>query len=102
MLGKNIKRLCAEKKISHTQFAKDLGVSRTALVGYLEERNFMTTDKAELAAKLLGVPIAQLFGEDIADMHTLVDKIGKQQEKIDSIEKMLEEFAINLQYSSKK
>lgn len=89
MIGKNLKRLMVDKGISQTSFAQQLGVSRSALIKYMDESSYMTTDKAELAAKLLGVSIAELFDDGASDIATLIRRLDKQETQINALEKLL-------------
>ena len=60
-----IKELIKEKGYTQEQFAKELGISRAALVQQLDKPSYPTLEKY---SSVLGVPMWQLFAssEDIA------------------------------------
>ena len=60
-----IKELIKEKGYTQKQFAKELGISRAALVQQLDKPSYPTMEKY---SSVLGVPMWQLFAsaEDIA------------------------------------
>lgn len=78
MLGKIIDNLIREHKTSKTKFSAYLGISRSTLDDYLNERTFMPSNLIEKTAAYFGVSIAFLFGET-TEMGKYVDKALREQ-----------------------
>ena len=85
MFSKMLSSLINERKVSKTDFALYLGISRSALNDYLNDKTFMTSDKIVKTATFFGVSVGYLFGESKETDVSLREMMHGQQKQINDI-----------------
>ncbi len=78
MLGKILENLIHDRKISKTKLSAHLGIYRTTLDDYINEKTFMPSNLVEKTAAYFGVSISFLFGES-SESGKYVDESLRQQ-----------------------
>lgn len=71
-IGKRLKELRERAKISQEKMAELVGVTRGQLHKYESGKNMMNTEKLQLAANALSVPVQEFFmaGEEVLPLDT--------------------------------
>ncbi len=71
-IGKRLKELRERAKISQEKMAELVGVTRGQLLKYESGKNMMNSEKLQLAANALSVPVQEFFmsGEEVLPLDT--------------------------------
>lgn len=96
-IGSKIKRLRHKNSLTQEQLAEKLNISTYTLIGIETGKNFMTAQTLQKIVECLGVSLEELFkvehlrstNELICDIHTIVDSVKDDRDKVEEIYKIL-------------
>lgn len=96
-IGNKIKRLRHKNGLTQEQFAENLNISTYTLIGIENGKNFMTAQTLQKIVEGLGVSLDELFKvehlkptkELICDIHSIIDSVKDDRDKIEEIYKIL-------------
>lgn len=96
-IGNKIKRLRHKKGLTQEKFAEKINISTYTLIGIENGKNFMTAQTMEKIIDCLGITIEELFAAEhlkptnelLKDIHTIIDRVKEDRDKIEEIYKVL-------------